>query len=315
MTDNSLVPAGAELAESRRATAEFIAASKADATRSAYASDWRDFEAWCCSHAIVCLPATSENVAVYLSALAARGRKVSTIRRRCAAIAHLHQAAGYESPASHTGVRATLNGISRKLGSAPTKKAALTVGALERVIRKIPEDLTGARDRAIILLGFAGALRRSELMALDIADVTRHPKGIVLRIRRSKVDQAGAGKTKAIPHGKRLKVIAALDAWLARSKITSGPIFRAVRAGTISPERLCPREVARIVKARVKAAGLDPKVFAGHSLRSGFITSAADAGASLQSIADHAAHEKLDTTLGYVQVADAFRDHSGKRFL
>lgn len=315
MPDNLPAIGGAGLAESRRATAEFIAAAKADATRLAYAADWRDFKFWCASHELDALPASPENVAVYLSSLATGGRRLSTIRRRCAAIAHMHRQAGHDNPAAHTGVRATLSGISRMLGSAPTKKAALTADVLAIILRKIPTDLPGLRDRALILIGFAGALRRSELVALDVADVARHPKGIVLAVRRSKTDQAGAGKTKAIPHGKRLRAVAALDAWLDAAKITSGPIFRGVCGLKVQPDRLCTTQVARIIKARVRAAGLDPKAFSGHSLRSGFITSAADAGASLQSIADHAAHEKLDTTLGYVQVADAFRDHSGKKFL
>lgn len=314
MPDNSLVVPGGELAEARRATAEFLEAAKADATRRAYESDWRDFVGWATSHGLGPLPASPENVAIYLSSLAAV-RKLSTIRRRCAAIAHVHQKSGFDNPAAHIGVRSTVEGIARKLGSAPVKKAALTAAALERVIRKIPTDLPGLRDRALILTGFAGALRRSELVALNVADVERHPKGIVLRIRRSKTDQAGEGKSKAIPHGRKLRVPAALDAWLTSAKIVDGPIFRGVCGLKVAPDRLCAEQVARIVKARVKAAGLDPKVFAGHSLRSGFITSAADAGSSLQSIATHAGHEKLDTTLGYVQVSDAFRDHSGKKFL
>jgi site-specific recombinase XerD len=329
MSDNLPALPGTGLAESRRATAEFLKAAKAEATRRAYAADWRDFKFWAASNELDALPATPENVAVYLASLAKSGRRLSTIRRRCAAIAHMHQQAGHDNPAAHTGVRATLSGIARSLGSAPTKKAALTSQTLERVIRKIPTvisglnyansiqgpDLPGLRDRALILIGFAGALRRSELVALDVADVARHPKGIVLTIRKSKTDQAGVGKTKAVPHGKRMKPVEALDAWLAASKITSGPLFRGVCGLKVQPDRLCTTQVARIIKARVRAAGLDPRVFSGHSLRSGFITSAADAGASLQSIADHAGHEKLDTTLGYVQVADAFRDHSGKKFL
>jgi site-specific recombinase XerD len=316
------------LTENRRATAEFLKSSKADATRVAYAADWRDFEAWCGRHDFVAIPADPENVAVYLSSLATSGRKVSTIRRRCAAIAHVHRTAGAsDNPSSHPGVKSVLAGITRKLGSAPAKKAALTVQMLERVVRKIPDNLAGIRDRALLLTGFAGALRRSELVALDVADVARHHKGIVLTLRRSKTDQAGVGKTKAIPHGKRLKVVAALDAWLEALKNAqnneirtagqnlNGPIFRGVRGSRTLPGRLSTNQVALIIKARAKAVGLDPKVFAGHSLRSGFVTSAADSGASLQSIADHAAHKKLDTTLGYVQIADAFRDHSGKRFL
>jgi site-specific recombinase XerD len=323
-SENALVPtpgpkpqAGPNSLEvAAEAAAEFIAASKARATREAYASDWRDFEAWCDAHGLPTSPAAPQTVALYLSALASSGRKVSTVRRRCAAIAHVHRSAGHDNPAAHPGVRATLNGITRKLGSAPTKKAALTAEMLDRVVRKIPTaDLTGLRDRALLLMGFGGALRRSELVGLDVADVTNHPKGIIVTLRRSKTDQLGAGRAKAIPHGKRLKVVAAFDAWIAGAGIVTGPVFRGVRGPRVLAARLGTTEVARIVKRRAKAAGLDPKVFAGHSLRSGFITSAADAGASLQSIADHAAHEKLDTTLGYVQVSDAFRDHAGKRFL
>lgn len=315
MTDNLPAIAPNQLTEHRRATAEFITASKAKATRSAYESDWRDFAAWCQSHGLAELPANPETVATYLGAMATAGRKFSTISRRCAAIAFFHRSAGADNPTSHPGVKAVLSGIARTIGAAPNKKAALTAAPLERVLRKIPDDLAGLRDRAILLIGFAAALRRSELVALDVADVSRHPKGIVLTLRRSKTDQTGEGKTKAIPHGKKLHPVGALDAWTAAASIASGPIFRAVRGNRVLTGRLHPKQVARIVKARAQAAGLDPKVFAGHSLRSGFITTAADHGASLQSIADHAAHEKLDTTLGYVQVADAFRDHSGKRFL
>jgi len=315
MSDNLPATSDDRLAESRRATARFITASKAEATRAAYAADWRDFEAWCGSHGLIALPSDPETVAVYLSALAACGRKISTVRRRCVAIAHVHQSAGHDNPAAHSGVKATLGGIARTLGSAPIKKAALTVDVLQRLVRKIPGDLAGLRDRALLLLGFAGAMRRSELVALDAADIARHPKGVVLTLRRSKTDQAGVGKSKAIPHGRRLGVVAALDAWTAAAEITTGPIFRGVRASRVLPDRLCSKQVARIIKARAKAAGLDPKLFSGHSLRSGFITTAADHGAPLQAIANHAAHEKIDTTLGYVQVADAFRDHSGKKFL
>jgi site-specific recombinase XerD len=316
MTSDVPVVSADSLTENRRATAEFLKSSKAQATRVAYASDWRDFEAWCSRHGFISIPADPENVAVYLSSLATSGRKVSTIRRRCAAIAHVHQSVGASvNPTSHPGVKSVLAGIARKLGSAPNKKAALTVQMLERVVRKIPDNLGGIRDRALLLIGFAGALRRSELVALDLEDVARHPKGIVLTLRRSKTDQAGEGKTKAIPHGRRLKVVAALDAWTAAAAITEGPIFRGVRGSRTLPGRLSTNQVALIIKARAKAVGLDPKVFAGHSLRSGFVTSAADAGASLQSIADHALHTRLDTTRGYAQIADAFRDHSGKKFL
>jgi site-specific recombinase XerD len=295
--------------------AEFIAASKADATRRAYASDWRDFAAWCADHGQSALPAAPGTIAAYLGALASAGAKVSTVRRRISAIADAHRRSGYDNPAAHAGVRATLAGIARKLGTPPDKKAALTADLLAKALRRIPEDLAGLRDRALILIGFAAALRRSELVALDVEDIARHPKGIVITIRRSKTDQTGAGKTKAIPHGRKLHAVHALEVWLGAAGITTGPIFRGVRGTRVLGARLCAHQVARIVQKRAAAAGLDPTLFAGHSLRSGYISSAADHGASLQSIADHAAHKRLDTTRGYVQVADAFRDHSGKGFL
>lgn len=300
------------------ATEKFIAASKSKATRRAYSADWRDFQAWGVEHGLDTLPARPETVAAYLSAMATAEppAKLSTIERRVSAIGNFHASAGIENPCLHAGVKATVAGIGRTIGSAPAKKAAITADVLAKVLRRIPDDeLTGLRDRALLLIGFAGALRRSELVYLNVNDVERHPKGIVLTIRRSKTDQAGRGKIKAIPHGRKLMPVAALDAWLGTARITEGPIFRAVRGASVSSERLCDRQVSRIVKRRAAAAGLDPAALGGHSLRSGFISTAAEHGATLQSIADHAAHEKLDTTRSYIQVADAFRSHPGAKFI
>src|SRR5262249_33604006 len=142
------------------------------------------------------------------------------------------------------------NGIARTIGLAPVKKAALTADLLAKLVRRIPTDLAGLRDRALILIGFAGAFRRSELVALDVSDVERHPKGIILTVRRSKTDQEGPGKVKAIPHGRKLGAVAALDAWIAAAKITSGPLFRGIRGDHARADPLCTRQVARIVKAR-----------------------------------------------------------------
>lgn len=295
--------------------ARYAAASRADATRKAYASDWRDFESFCLDRGMTVLPSDPETLAVYLASMADAGRKVSTIRRRVVAIACIHKLAGLANPADAGLPRATLDGIERRLGTAPAKKAALTADLVAKALRKIPDDLTGLRDKALILVGFAAALRRSELVALDRVDIRQHPKGLLVVIRRSKTDQKGEGKTKAIPHGRRLHVAAALDAWLTAAGITSGPVFRGVRGTTVLADRLCTKQVARIIQARAGAIGLDPSSFGGHSLRSGFITSAADSGATLQSIANHAAHAKLDTTLGYVQVQDAFANSPGKKFL
>jgi site-specific recombinase XerD len=303
--------------------AGFIRASQAAATRRAYASDWRDFRTWCERFGVdefqevkaASLPAAPKTVAAYLGSLAQSGRKASTIHRRCAAIAFVHRSAGHASPIAHPGVKATLAGIARQIGTPPAKKAALTTDLVARAVRKIPEDLAGLRDRAILLLGFAAALRRSELVALEVTDVARHAKGIVLTLRRSKTDQAGAGATKAIPFGRRLHAVAALDRWLAVSQICNGPLFRGVRGVAIMATPLTAGQVARIIKKRCAAIGLDPEDFAGHSLRSGFLTSASDHGAALTDMAKHAGHAKLDTTLGYVQVADAFARHPGTGFL
>jgi site-specific recombinase XerD len=313
---NALVPApGTALETAIGAASDFIAASKADNTLRAYAADWRHFSAWCESVNQARLPTLPGTVAAYLGALATARFKVKTIERRCNAIRHFHRQSNLDNPAEHPAVKAVLEGIRRTLGTAPNKKTALTVELLAKALRKIPTDLAGLRDRALLLIGFAAALRRSELVDLKVNDVARHPKGIVLTLRRSKTDQAGAGTIKAIPHGHKLKAVAALDAWLSAARITDGPLFRGVRGARVLPRRLCDRQVVRVVKKRAAQMGLDPTLFAGHSLRSGFITSADEHGAELSKISKHAGHAKLDTTLGYVQVADAFRDHAGKKFL
>jgi integrase len=294
--------------------ADFMRASKAKNTQFAYASDLRHFDRWCAVSGHIQLPPDPQVVAAYLASLAAT-RKFATISRRTSALTFAYRAAGFDNPLAHPGVKTMLQGIARTLGRVPFKKTALTAELLGKVLRKIGPDLSGLRDKALLLLGFSGVMRRSELVALNVADVTRHPRGALLIIRRSKTDQTGTGLTKAIPHGKRLRAIEALDAWLIASRICDGPIFRPVHGVVVEPTRLTTGQVARIVKKRAARAGLDPKLFSGHSLRSGYITSAAEHGASLSKIADQAGHAKLDTTRAYVQVADSFRDHSGRKFL
>jgi site-specific recombinase XerD len=308
------------LREAVDAAGEFIVASRSVATLKAYASDWKHFLEWCSREPLITLPASPGTVAAYLAVLATGEppARVSTIRRRCAAIAHFHRQASYLNPCEHAGVRAVLNGIARTLGARPDKKAPATAEVLAQALRKIPNDLAGLRDRALILIGFAGALRRSEMVALDIADIGRHPKGVLVTVRRSKTDQHGVGKTKAVPFGRKLRPVAALDAWLgalAATGVIEGPLFRGVHGSKVLPRRLCAHQVAAIIKKRVAAIGLDAAAFSGHSLRGGYITTAAENNAALQKIADQAGHSKLDTTRSYVQIADSFRDHSGQKFL
>ncbi len=181
------------------ATMAYAEAEKAAATRAAYASDWRDFVAWCAGKGATPLPAHVGIVAAYLSRLADRGLKASTIGRRAAAISHRHKLAGHEPPTASEGVRATLRGIRRTIGAAAQGKSPATADVLTAMLALCPATLAGHRDRALLALGFAGAFRRSELVALEVADLSEVPDGLRVRIRRSKTDQEGQGAEIAIP--------------------------------------------------------------------------------------------------------------------
>jgi integrase len=194
------------------AAAGFAAASKSDATRRAYAGDWRDFMGWCVDGGVDSLPASGRTVGRYLTHLASLGRSVSTIDRRAAAIAAVHRAAGHTAPTALEEVRMILAGIRNTLGRRPAKKQALTADLVAKVLKRIRgTDLASVSDRALILVCFGAALRRSELVALDVADLERHRRGLLVRIAKSKTDQQGQGRTVAILDGK-LKIPAAVAA-------------------------------------------------------------------------------------------------------
>lgn len=266
----------------------FLMAARSDATRRAYQSDLRTFERWCREHGRCPLPATSDTIALFVSARAQAGRKVSTITRACSAITEAHRAAGFESPCASTIVRQILRGMRRELGVAPEQKEALAVDDLRRMVQALSTGrLIGVRDRAILTVGFAGGFRRSELVALNWGDLTLVRDGFEVTLRWSKTDQEGESRRVGIPYGSNPAScpVRALGDWLEAAGLTDGPIFRPVnRHGQIAPHRLSDRAVARIVKRRAEAVGLDPKHFAGHSLRSGLATAAARAGKSEHSI-------------------------------
>jgi site-specific recombinase XerD len=294
----------------------FAEAEKAQATRAAYASDWRDFAAWCAARGATPLPAHGGIVAAYLSDLADRGRKSSTIGRRAAAIGHRHKLAGHEPPTSQEGVRVVLRGIRRTIGAARAGKAPATADILTAMLRLCPPTLAGSRDRALLALGFAGAFRRSELVALEVADLTEAPDGLRVLIRRSKTDQEREGAEIAIPRGYRLRPVEAVQAWMAAAEISEGPLFRPVlKGGRIQREPLSAFSAAQIVKRYAERAGLDPAAYAGHSLRSGFLTSAAESGASILKMIEVSRHKSVDVLRGYVRRADLFREHAGAAFL
>jgi site-specific recombinase XerD len=208
-------------------------------------------------HSVEPLPATVATIAAYLASLARSGLKASTITRRCAGIRYMHRMAGLEPPTSSEAIKAVLAGIRRSIGTAATRKAPATAETIRAIVAEIPSDLRGLRDRALLLLGFAGALRRSELVALDVADLEETAEGLLVRIRRSKTDQEGVGDFVSILHGSRLRPVAAVKAWLESAGITEGPIFRSIKkGGSVTLERLSDHSVAQIVKNRAEAAGL-----------------------------------------------------------
>jgi site-specific recombinase XerD len=221
-------------------TMAYAEAEKAAATRRAYESDWADFAAWCAARGATALPAHVGIAAAYLSWLASTGRKASTIGRRAAAIAHRHKLAGHEPPTSAEAVRAVLRGIRRTIGAAPGRKQAATAEVITTMLKCVPAGtLKGKRDRALLSLGFAAALRRSELVALEVGDLVEVQDGFRLTVRKSKTDQEGEGAEIAIPRGYRLRPVEAVQAWIAAAGISEGPLLRPVlKGGRIQPEPL-----------------------------------------------------------------------------
>jgi site-specific recombinase XerD len=295
----------------------YAANEKAAATRRAYRSDWGIFATWCAARGAVALPAAPETVAAFLAAEADTGAKPSTITRRSAAIRYAHALAGHEPPTAAEAVKTTMRGIRRTHRTAPAQKAPATAERIAMMIAAIPVDtLRGKRDRALILLGFAGAFRRSELVALRVEDITETPDGLRVTIRRSKTDQEGQGHEIAVPRGARLRPVEALRAWLDAAGVAEGPVFRRlVKGGRATADALSAESVADIVKRHAAVAGLDPEQFAGHSLRAGFLTSGAEAGASIFKLMEVSRHRSVDTLRGYVRRAELFKDHAGSAFL
>lgn len=317
----ALIPAAspqlpATVAEAAALAQGFIRESLSAATRRAYASDCRVFASWCAEQGLAALPSSPEVVAMFLARQAEAGVTPATLTRRVAAIRYAHEGAGHESPTKGKAVAATLKGIRRAFGAPPTKKAPATVERVSEMVARCPETLQGKRDRALLLLGFAGAFRRSELAALTVADLEEAPEGLRVTIRQSKTDQEAQGQTIAIYNGGKLRPVAALKAWLEAAGITEGPIFRPLRkGGRVCAEALTAGSVASIVKAYAAAAGFEAADFAGHSLRSGFLTSAAERGADLFKMMEVSRHKRVDTVRGYVRSAELFKNHAGAAFL
>ena len=318
-------PAGARARlpiEAAKLVEGYQRASRADSTVMAYRTDARAFEAYCAERGFWPMPATPEVVAAFLAHEASKGMATSSIARRLAAIRAAHKLEGMEDPTAHEGVHAVMQGIRRRKDQVVVRKKAATAEIMTALILKTPTDtLVGRRDRALLALGFAGAFRRSELVALDVADLTEHPDGLRVRISRSKTDQEGEGAEIAIPHGRYIQPVRLVREWLDAAGIKEGPVFRPItKGGRILTSyglvhRLTTAGLAKILKGYFKAAGLDETEFGAHSLRSGYITSAAERGADLARIMDQSRHKDPKTVLGYIRRANAFKDHSGSGFL
>lgn len=245
-------------------------------TERAYQTDWNDFAAWCGRRGFVALPGTPDTVALYVASLDEQGRKLATIRRRLAAIAAVHRAAGHTSPTGHAVVHGAVATVERIQALEPVSKTPIFPDDLRRMIRRrLPGSPASLRDRSLLLLGYAGALRRTELVGLDIGDIAVEPDGLRMTVA------AHATETPGLPYALELTAEAETDlcpvratrAWvqqLAGQGMSRGPLFRPInRHGQISDQRLSDRAVALIVKRAAAAAGLDPAQYAGHSLRSG----------------------------------------------
>jgi integrase len=303
--------AGDPLYETAQAAQEYMKAAKAPATRRAYSSDWRHFAAWCGSNGLASLPATPSTVALYLTSLAKpgegeRARKAATITRRLTSINTAHKMAGVDSPATmnHRLVADTLHGIRRTLGVAQTRKKPLTRDRIVKLLGALEGPIAAARDKALLLIGFSGSLRRSELAALRVEDLTWHRKGITIAIPRSKTDQEGQGREVEILLGVHDLTcpVMALENWLKISAVKEGQVFRRVGQHGNVGEALDKDSIGRIVKRLVRRAKLaNPDSYGGHSLRAGFVTEASANGATDREIMKQTGHKSISMVHRYAR--------------
>lgn len=307
-SDNTLLSESTTtaLTASLPSLASFLEASLAANTRRAYRGDVAHFMNWGGS-----IPTTPEVVAKYLAQHAGR-LTVATLSRRTVAIGKAHVMAGLANPTTSELVKLTIRGIRRTCGQPQRQAAAAIKEDVLEMVSRINNSVKGRRDRALLLLGFAGAFRRSELVGLNVSDIQHVPQGVVIHLRRSKTDQEGTGRKVGIPFARGAACpVRALTAWLATSGVTDGPVFRPVsRHGHVSPARLSGEAVAVIIKECARAQGLDHSRYSGHSLRAGFATSAAAAGVAAWKIRQQTGHAS-DTMLSrYIRNGELFRDNA-----
>lgn len=294
---------------------QYLKRSKAENTRRAHRADWADFSGWCGRYQRSPLPAAPDTVAYYL-ADRSQQLKTSTLQRRLATIAEAHRAGGHESPTKAAEVRLVWAGIRREKGTAQAHKKPTLTKHIREMVEHLPESVLGVRDRALLLLGYAGAMRRSELVGLDVTDVAVGDEGLIVVIRKSKTDQVRQGRKIGIPYGgheETCPVRAVLD-WIEEAEIEEGPLFRAVnKHGHVMETRLSDRAVANVVKRSLVAAGRSARGFSAHSLRAGLITQAAMAGVSERAIQDQSGHKSLAVMRRYIRDGSLFRENAAAK--
>ena len=325
------------LASARGSANAYARRAKAANTRRAYMAGVRSWCAWCDQHVLPCLPASGADVAAFLAAEARRGRSVATIGLRRAAIRYLHLLAGCPVPTGDAQVSETLAGINREAAERnrlPAKKLPVRLAVLRQMLDAMGDDLPALRDRALLLVGFAGALRRSELAAMRVEHLEECGKGLMLALPRSKGDREGRGVLVPLPFGvTELCPVRALRRWMAAAEITAGPVFRRVwrraahargaeprrdgpaRSGplrefTVGPEGIEPRTVARIVQNRAAAAGFDQRRMGGHSLKRGALTTGMDSNVHPTRLKRLGRHKSYDVLDGYLELGEPFDSHA-----
>jgi integrase len=291
---------------------DFIRASKAPNTIRGYKSDWRAFCAWCEPRGLVPLPASPETVAAFIADCAGR-LKVGSIQRRLNAIAEAHKAVSLESPTRNPVVLNTAKGIRRVYGTAPVQKAAALIDDIRAMVGATDAGIIGVRDRGILVLGFAGAFRRSELIGLHVSDCAFSRDGLTITLRRSKTDQEGQGRKVGIPYGSNPTTcpVRAVQDWIGQAGISDGLLFRTIhRHGRVQNHGLLGNDIARIIKKLARRTGLDASKYAGHSLRSGHATAAAIGGAQERSIMQQTGHRSVQMVRRYIRDGNLFRENS-----
>jgi len=291
--------------------------SKANNTVRAYKSDFNDFGIFCAQNGFKSLPSEPKIVSLYLTHLSTKDTKMSTLKRRLVSIGVIHKLKGHYLDTKHPAIIENLMGIKRRKGSIQKSKKPLLINSLKQIINVIDqqdkEQIKKFRDRSIILIGFSGGFRRNEIVSLDYDDLDFVPEGIKIKLRRSKTDQFGEGLTKALPYfdSSLYCPVVSIKKWLEIAKINSGPVFRRfVKGSKLSENRLTDQTVALLIKEYLDLAGIDSKNYSGHSLRSGFATSAAESGVEERSIMAMTGHKSTEMVRRYIKEANLFKNNA-----